>query len=284
MLDWHPSYLIVLLGTAVALMGFLKWPRSSYELIHPRFVLPGIIWICTFGQALIRNREGGRVGALYEAARVDYGDQALWYSILAMLCFYLGMVLPFGRWVSEPFSKLETQFRINPHRLRRLGWISTWSLFAFFMLVAGPHALGLTSMRGIPLNEQMIKIAAIILSVGSVFNAALLGVSWPEREERTALTYFMMFVGLFVNSMYTMPIMSRGAGLTVFVAAMAYSVRVRRFRISVMLPAVIFVALCGYAGLVGRGVYGRDSDVPTYISMIFQAMSDPINVMRSGLG
>jgi hypothetical protein len=128
-------------------------------------------------------------------------------------------------------------------------------------------------------------VAAVLLTVGSIFNAALLGVSWPEPGRRTVLTYVMMVVGLLVNSMCTMPIFSRGVGLAVFVAAMAYSVRVRRFRLAVMIPAIIWVALCAHTGLTGRSIHGRNSDVITYLTTLFQySIFDPAKVLYSGFG
>ncbi|WP_428940429.1 hypothetical protein [Fontivita pretiosa] len=285
MLEWQWSY-VLLVGTVVACLGFLKWPRSSYELIHPRFVVPGIIWIATFGQAMVRAPGEWRA-EFFGAARTEYGDAALWYTILAMLGFYLGMILPVGRWISVPFMHLETEFRVNASRLRMIGWIGTWALFAVFIAVAGPGALGFGGGGPlIPLNSNTaVRVAAVLLSVGSVFNAAMLGISWPEPHRRTVLTYVMMFVGLLVNSMCTMPIFSRGAGLAVFVAAMAYSIRVRRFRLSVMIPAVIWVALCAHAGLVGRGIHGRNSDVLTYLTVLFRySIFDPASVLYSGFG
>ncbi|HEY7087809.1 MAG TPA: hypothetical protein VH518_06940, partial [Tepidisphaeraceae bacterium] len=284
MLSWQWSY-VLLVGTAVALLGFVRWPRSSYELIHPRFVVPGIIWLATFGQAMFRSPETWRA-EFYEAARIEYGNASLWYTILAILCFFLGLIMPFGRWMSQPFVHLETQFRVDPVRIRKIAWIGTWSLFAFFFLVAGPRALGISSAGAlIPISPSLVRFATIILSVGSVFNAVMLGVSWPEPGQRTAVTYVMMIVGLFVNSMYTMPVFSRGAGLAVFVAAMAYSIRVRRFRLIVMIPAILWVALCAYTGLVGRGIHGRDSDVPTFIStLVTYGLEDPVSVLRSGCG
>jgi hypothetical protein len=284
-MQWEWSY-VMIIGTVVTLMGFLKWPKSSYELIHPRFVVPGIIWLGTFGQAMLRDVGTSDVDRMYESARIEYGNAALWYTIFAMLCFYLGMMLPIGAWISSPFARLETQFQINPQRLRRLGWIGTWTLFVFFIALVGPQALGLGSIGPIiPIPESMFKLVAILLTVCSVFNAVMLGMSWPEPGQRTFLTYAGMALGLFINSIYTMPVMSRGVGLPVFVAAMAYSVRVRRFKLSIMLPAIVWVALCGHAGLVGRAYYGRRSDVITYLSVLFQySIYDPAQVFRSGMG
>jgi hypothetical protein len=284
-MQWEWSYILVI-GTVVALLGFLKWPRSSYELIHPRFVVPGIIWLATFGQALLRDSAKEDLGRLYESARIEYGNASLWYVILAMLCFFLGMAIPVGRWISEPFAKLETQIQVNPQRLRKVGWMGTWGLLVFFTVMVGPRALGFTHIGPlVPMSESLAKFVAIILAVGAVFNAVMLGVSWPEPGMRSVLTYAGMFMGLFINSMYTMPIMSRGVGLPVFVAAMAYSIRVRRFRLIVMVPAVLWVALCAHAGLLGRSLYGRQSDVITYLSVLLQySISDPLAVLRSGAG
>src|SRR5262245_47397684 len=179
MLQWEWSY-VLLVGTIVAFLGFVKWPKSSYELIHPRFVVPGVIWLATFGQAMFRARDTYRA-EFYEAARTEYGDAALWYTIFSILAFYFGLILPFGQWLSQPFVHLETQFKVEPVKIRKIGWIGTWTLFAFFFLVAGPRALGISSVGAIvPLPPNFIKLATIVLTVGSVFNSVMLGVSWPE--------------------------------------------------------------------------------------------------------
>lgn len=286
MLEWQWSYILVV-GTLVAGLGFLQWPKSSYELIHPRFVVPAVIWIATFGQAMVRGPErASHLTTVYTQTRMEYGDLALWYVILSILCFYLGMLLPLGRWISSPFLRLETHLKINVTRIRTIAWVGTWLLLALFLIVSGPRVLGLGQIGGfLPLPPNALRVMAIVFSVGSVFNAAMLGVSWPEREQRTVMTYVMMFIGLLVNSLFTMPIFSRGVGLAVFVAALAYSVRVRRFSPMVLIPAAIWVALCTHAGLYGRGVYGRASDVPTYILALFRhSIFDPVSVIRSGFG
>ncbi len=286
MLEWQWSY-VLLVGTVVAFLGFIKWPKSSFELIHPRFVVPGIIWMATFGQAMVRAPENASyLSSLTASARYEYGDAALWYTVGAMLCFYLGLLLPLGRGLAAPFRALESHFQVNMAGVRRIAWIGTWLVFALFIVAAGPRGLGLSSIGSlVPLSPGFVKYASMGLALGSVFNAVMLGISWPEPHQRTVVTYLMMFFGLFLNSINTMPVFSRGAGLVVFVAAMAYSIRVRRFRLAIMVPAILWVALCAHSGLVGRGIYGRNSDVPTYLSVLFRyGLADPLQMLRSGFG
>jgi len=261
--------LLALAGTLVCLLGFLKRPRGLYELVQPRFIVPLMIWAATFAQVFFLYLFP-EPSSLYSESRYIVGTKALEYLLLCMVCFWVGYGLPLGRYVAGPLARAQSTIPINPYRLRSTGSALCILTFLVMLILGGTGFLGISTsifvIGGINLQSAIV---GPMMTVVGILGAALIGISWPDKERRT---FFVVLWGLTMLFLVSTPLMasfSRGTGLPVIVAYIAYAVRLRTLPVKTGLFCVFYAGIAGYAGMSGRGVHGHYAGILPYLEQFF---------------
>ena len=254
--------LLALVGTAVCCFGFFRRPKSSYELLQPRFVIPAMIWSAMFSQVFLYYFVEQEFD-LYSSARELAGITSLLFLISSLLLFWVGYVLPLGARIAAPLARVESTLPINPARLRPLGAFVCIVVFTTLVVTGGPRFLGFSdaSFAG----STMTAVMGPMLSMMSMLGAALVGLSWPARETRNGIDVFVGVFLIFLCCTMGMSNFSRGTGLPIIAAYAAYAIRHQKLPIKTGLFCLYLVAALGYAGMSGRGIFGHYAGVAPFL-------------------
>lgn len=259
---------LALLGTLVCLFGFLSRPRSGYELLRPHFVIPGIIWISTFWHAM----SYWAIGPVYDvlnqdAYRATFGVQAQLFIILCLLCFWVGYALPLGYRIGGWVSPLYYGFSLHSGKFRPMGLAIAVGVFLLLLAMGGPAALNASWNLGGFVDVPFLRAGnlGIVIYVLIVLGAGLIGIGWPLKARHDPIGVAVSILGLLMLSAPFMANFSRGTGLAFVVALAAYCLRHRRLPVMGTIIVVVWVLLCGHAGLTGRGIYGHRGGVLPYL-------------------
>ena len=261
--------LLALLGTAVCGFGFLKRPKSMFELMGPRFVIPFAFWAATFGAFFYYCYTGRALDRhLYKAT--DQIGNCLIYSTLCMLMFWCGFVLPLGRIVAGPFQGLRVDVRGGDRdKVRHAGYALATAQLLFLLAVIGPRLFDSAwPSYSLPFVRKVTQIG--VLNHALTFcGATLIGLGWPTRERRNPVHIFLCLFFLLVTSFGYMSAFSRGAGLPMAVAMIAYAIRNRSLKWWLLLLVGMWVIICGDAGLFGRFEHGHYGGVLPFLKQVF---------------
>jgi hypothetical protein len=257
------------LGTLICLLGFVKWPKSTFELLRPRFVVPACIWMATFSQVIVCATIDSDYD-VYAMSRDQFGAIALRYICLCLLLFWAGYVLPLGKWAAKPLLAIQGTLPINGKLLYKIAVALVLGGVFLFFIFSGTSCLGIPGLEGgsfISATDSTASSVSTIIGACSMLGAALVGLSWPEKENRTWLGTLARLALIFLACTSGMCHFSRGSGLPALSAAAAFAVRFRRLSFG-FIAALVWVALCAHAGLVGRGFYGHLGGLFPYLSFL----------------
>lgn len=264
------QFYLAILGSFVCLLGFLRWPRSTFDLSRPRFIVPLIIWMATFYQVFWRYFSGhGRLTSSIGQFRQQLGAQAEIYIIVCMLAFWFGYALFH---LDNLADRLSRSSRI---RLSDETKLLTWSFWlaiivgASMLLIVGPKNLwwntGTTAGYGgawlrfsslaavLAIFRRYIDILLVVAS------AALLGLGWPAKGRCDGGHYFLGGLILMMDSIPYAAGFSRGTGLPVVVAVAVYAYKCRRIPWGAVVLGAIWTIVVMNVALAGRGVFGHNA-------------------------
>lgn len=278
---------LAFLGTFVCAFGFLRWPRSLYDLLRPRFVIPALIWSSTFNVIFyhwIFPQPEKYID--YRTYIGSQGETALIYFIVCMLMFWVGMCLPFGKMIGRMFVPLHYGLPLDPKKLRILrvfGIFLGVGIFVSLIAMSGGTAL-YSPVLGIDHRAGYLRggISGPLVGALSILASGCIGVSWPEKVRDNPLAVIVSLFGLMLIGTHFMANFSRGSGLPIAVAALAYAVRYRRVSLIGMGLAICWVLFTAHAGLSGRGIYGhRGGVVPYLIHLVTYSSLSGFQVIES---
>jgi hypothetical protein len=260
---------LLVLGTAVCCFGFFRWPKSAYELIRPRFAIPFLFWLATF-LPMISYGDPYTESNVYQRAREDSGRTAAFFIMTCLLGFWVGFASPIGVYLAKPMALVTNKLPIRPQRFGILAYlVGGFSLFLIAIL-NGPAFLGFEGGGPlIQLPESLGRPVAVIMVIGTAVSAAALGASWPAKGSQSLFGNAFRLLFLLALCTPNMAMFSRGSALPVLICFAAFSVRHRRLNWVIAILAVGFTALCGHAGLAGRGVMGHYAGVFPYLQFLF---------------
>lgn len=261
--------LLACLGTLVCALGFIRRPANRYGYLEPRFVVPGLIWLMSFGQVFYYWIGGApSVKTIkYDQFVARHGNEALMFLILCVLGFWLGYILPLGSRIGRWFLPLNYGLYVRDGVWRVFGWSLAAFILLILILIMGPgiFSSSWTAPGRIASFEHMLKIVIFILIS---ISACCIGLSWPLKVLDKPFSVLIGLAALFVISIPLMSNFSRGSGLPVAFAAVAYAVRHRRFSVVGMGLAAYWVLVSGHAGLMGRGVHGHFAGLTLYLGFL----------------
>jgi hypothetical protein len=250
--------IFLILGTILSLGGFLRWPKHTGELLGPRFIVPLMLWAAIFGQFIVAGDRWDN----YEKYHLEMDGRAMGYACLCIIGFWLGFVLPFGRWISKLFSTLPSGLYVSPSKLRWPGLLLCGFAFGVQLIFNGSavfYAPGGLEARGLSLllNPTIGRYLAILVDISGIIGAVMVGFSWPAKGERNLLTVGTAVVGLLLAANVFMSRLSRASGLPFILAYGAASIRFRKSNIILGIAVLYIVAASAHTGLTGREVYGH---------------------------
>lgn len=274
----------LIIGTILALLGFLKWPRSTGELLGPRFVLPFMMWASIYGQFLV----AGDRWDTYEEYHLDWDGRAMGYVCLCLVGYWLGYILPFGTWLTKLFKPLPAGLYLEPERLRIPGLLLCglaltiqflFNGFAVFYAGGGGH-----SKWVLPLSETIGRYLGILVDVSGIIGAVMIGFSWPEKQRRNFLNVGIGIFGLLMGAHVFMSRFSRASGLPFALAFGAASLRFRKVNILAGLIVLYVVAVFALTGLTGRGEYGHFSGSALFVKHLYSySIYHPVEASQMAL-
>lgn len=262
------QFYLAVLGTLVCLAGFLRWPKSTFDLMRPRFIAPLIIWMATFYQILWRYFVGpNQLATAVGQYRQQFGAVAEVYIITCLLAFWAGYAI---------FNTDRLGDRLAGSSLVRLSsdaTMLTWSFWlavavaATLVLIVGPAELWWNIGRSTGFGGTWLHFSTLA-SVLAVFrkyvdtllvvaSASLLGLSWPSKAQRDAKHYIVAGLILAMDSLPYAPAFSRGTGLPVVIAIAAYSYKTRRIPLLAALSGAAWTILVMNVAIDGRGNFGH---------------------------
>lgn len=275
--------LYLLIGTALALLGFLQWPKRSWDLMRPRFVVPLMIYNAVFMHYLIRP-----VDPLLERYHTYYDADALRYTCFCLVGFWIGFILPFGAWLATPLTHLPSGFYWNLKSLRWPAILLVTLPFFIVLVLSGPNMFvagqSYEHFRFLSQFSVVLKLLTISVDLMVLLGAVLVGFAWPTKHERNFFNTAMMLFALFLGSQVYMSRLSRASGLLFVLAFVGASVRSRKINWPVaVLVAVVFM-VCAHTGLSARQIYGHYAgNVIFFQHMFAEAMWDWKGVLTSGI-
>ncbi|MHC4414072.1 MAG: hypothetical protein ACYS0G_02180 [Planctomycetota bacterium] len=261
------DYLLVTLGTFLCLLGFFKWPRASWDLIRPRFIVPMIFWASIFLQYITPDTD-----QIFYKYHVQKDTAALAFVCLCVACFWIGFTPPIGTRLAQLLRGLPATLQFDPEKLRTPGLII--AAVPFFLSLA----LGGTAIFAAPVSQELVSSvlpSQLVIPVGvfadiaASIGAILIGLAWPTKGRRNALNVGLSALGVIVASHIFMARFSRGSGLVYALAFLAASLRARRINWWAGIAVALIMLLMGHAGLTGRAVYGHFSGSFHYIRHLF---------------
>jgi hypothetical protein len=257
------------LGTLLCFAGFLRWPRQSWELLRPRFVVPIAMWMATFAQFLFESD----YQEFYRRYLVANRGQAMAFVCLCVSGFWLGHTLPIGRWVANTlFSRLDASLTFNPSKLRAPGIVLGFSVLGILLLLSGVSVVSADFHYGnyaTVLPSWLATPLAVSVDGFASLSAIMIGLAWPERGRRNIFNVGLSLLSVFAASQIFMSRFSRGSGLLFLLLFLAISLRLRRiswFWGGVTLLLAMFLA---DAGLTGRDNYGHFSGSLNFFTQFF---------------
>lgn len=269
------QWTLLLIGTLLTAAGFIDRPRAWVDLIRPRFIVPLIFWTGTFYSCFSYVKADVADPDGFTYYRRDYGTEALLYLVLCLGVFWLGYLVP---WLERRIRTITTLE--NPLFLVPVYQIRMFSLFvalaAAGMLV---YSLGFAVLQNasglIPLwigsGFKGYLVGQVVPLAGWV-SALCLGLSWPDRQERSSNFYLLALAIMFFDSMYSMAFFSRGAGLVPPLVVLGFMLRHHRIPWISAIMAIFWAVLCAHAALSGRAFYGHFGGVLPFLSHFFTSM------------
>jgi hypothetical protein len=242
-MEWN-TISMAAVGIAVCCLGFLRRPKNSLELLSARFVVPLMVVSAVFAQVLWYGWRDDTIN-VYRLCRVDMGFDAVCFAVLCMVCFWAGYMVPAGRWASRLLLPLAIP--VTPGK----------SLSTAAHVMCGVYAV--VYILTIFLPEEMLLIPGIkVISIILIFvSATLLGLSFPEKRQRNLLHLPVLLFCLLIITLPLMSTFSRGVGITVLVAAAAFSVRLGRINWLGIGLATVFAIIGVQVAFGGRGTVGH---------------------------
>jgi len=242
-----------LAGTLLCLLGFARFPTRMTELLAPRFVIPAVLWMSTFGKALLAPPAKMQ---FVDYAVQTYSGEALWFVNLCVAAFWAGYALPVGKWLSRLIPDLSFSLSISPRLLMALATC----LAAYIHVI--PHvAFAFGAIQGLLLRAA---------SAAALGGAALVGVAWGSSRKTQLAGVVLGAVLLFAYSAKFMATFSRGSGLPVLMAVFAASYVRREIRVVPLTLALAWTIYAGVQGLSGRAIYGHFSGLGSYWTNILE--------------
>ncbi len=244
--------------TALCLVGFVRRPRSLYEMLMPRFVVPVIAWMASVSNVLFGHvMDLSVIRDSYE----EYGGLALQFIALSLFLFWVGYFLPLGAGIGRSAPYL-------PVDLKKQSKVFLFGcLFLLLMLHTGWMLLGI-----LPAVSAVVVIFMRIAPFGS---AALLGLYLGSKDKLGFQYYLLAALALFGSMQPLMARFSRGAALPVFITLVAFSYMRRQIKIVPILLAAFAVVYFGVQGLRGRGVHGHYGGTVAYIEFLVTSPPAP---------
>lgn len=251
MTTYDPMAMVV--GTILCLLGFARFPRQFAELLSPRFVIPAVIWLSTFANALLLSKSSIDV---VEKSVHAHGEHALWFVNFCIVAFWIGYVLPIGAWLAKWIPDLSFSISISPRLLMIL------AIFAAIYTVAIPHvAFVFGNVQGLLLRAS---------NAAALGGAALVGVAWGSSKRATTVGVILGAILLFAYSSKFMATFSRGSGLPVLMAVFACCYVRKSIRLVPVGLAMAWMIYAGVQGLAGRAIYGHFSGLEAYWTNIVE--------------
>ncbi|QDU86850.1 hypothetical protein Pla175_02030 [Pirellulimonas nuda] len=234
--ELYPPFLAV---TALSLAGLLRFPKAFIDLLRPRFVIPGLVWVSTAGNAINYQPHGLTVIA---SAYDEHAVMALWFVAVCLAVFWIGYVTPIGKWIGEASPELTFHWNTGATSF----FIAT--LFCATLVLINPFVAGYFGPVGRIISR---------FSMACVFGGpAALGL-YLGSNPRVGLMRMLFAVASI--AVFTTPLMasfSRGTGLPLLVCFVSFSFARQRIRV---VPAILCLALAAYLGMMGlsgRGAAG----------------------------
>lgn len=265
----YQTVLLAWVNTLICCLGLLKRPRSGYELFRPRFAVPALLWLTmvvpVFLYAFVQvDSELDKVTSSREQAQVA----AMQFFAACMLLFWLGYWLPLGRAIAAPLTSVSLDFRVNPRPFRRLTYIAGLGTAVGLVVVVGSQLWGgAASHRNLDGSVITVLIGRA-LQLSSPLLGAMVGLSWPVKGERHPLNVTALVLVLFTASVPLMMTFSRGTGLPVLVAVIAYTFRTKRLHVWTCLALVVWLSVASHAGIHGRSVHGHYAGLLPYLHFL----------------
>jgi len=269
------------LGTLLCFAGFVRRPKNGTELMMPRFVVPGIIWLFCFLPYIVRAlllTEPDR----YTGWRNQYTTATLFYFSCCVCAFWIGFLIIWRRLNSFDRSTQEADlisFKWNEaNDSKAMGWAVMLSLIAFLILFAARgmvvfnntyHQLVFTSHFGAD-DPILNYIVLFFVNPICVISSVLLGFAWPtDKKSRTPGIIFCCLLVLFVASIPLVAKFSRGAGLTPLLTIFAYIIKSGRLPKLTLLAGFLWAAIAAENGIIGRGIYGHYAGIFPFFENLF---------------
>ncbi|MEM1447408.1 MAG: hypothetical protein AAGF84_15220 [Planctomycetota bacterium] len=239
------------LVTGLCLLGLWHRPRTLYEALAPRFVVPAIIWLATVANVIIRTEVSlPTVTRAFELHAVA----AMQYVALCLLVFWAGYALPVG-------SAIGGRAPYMPVDLRKHSTVFLAGCIALLIV----QGIGGLLIQFIPPIRGLMSVFLRVAPFGS---AVLLGL-YLGSKPRIGFFHLLLSAVILLVAMY--PLMgrfSRGVGLPVLIALMAFSYMRRTVYIVPTLLAGFVLVYCGVQGLAGRSVHGHYGGAAAYLEFL----------------
>ncbi len=246
--ELYPPFLAV---TALSLAGFLRFPKAFIDVLRPRFVIPGLVWIATAGNAINYQPHGLTVIA---SAYDEHAVMAMWFVALCLVAFWVGYITPLGKWIGEAAPELTFHWNTGATSF----FIAT--LFCLAMVLISPLVTGYFG----PVGRIISRLSAVCIFGGPV----ALGLYLGSNPKVGLLRWLFAAVALAVFTTPLMSTFSRGTGLPMLVCFVSFSFARRQVRI---VPALLCMALAAYLGIMGlsgRGLHGHYAGALVYLEYI----------------
>jgi len=266
-------------GTLLSALGFWKRPARMADLLHPRFVVPGLFWFVGFFPMIFYALFTLETDA-YGGYREEQSVYALIYLILCLTMFWVGFGIPLGGdFLRKMFGRLPAAKDLT--RLR--GASVVLALGTLVLLFAGMGSSLWTADSGawlVPVEFMDYAVKYVVLP-STILAAIFYGLAWPAKgEPRTPGLYAAAAVVLAATSVPLAATFSRASGIMPILMVLGYALRHKRIPWRVTTLAILFVLYGAQVGISGRGIYGHYAGVYPYL----QHMFDSSNLSGEELG
>lgn len=278
----------LLLGTVLALLGFLQWPKGGLELLRPRIVIPLLVWLSIFGQFILNLVDSGETDKYTYYHNLSDGA-AMWFGCYCLMAFWVGFLLPFGRLMSSAFTKLPRGLNVDPERLRPLGLVACTIPFLVQFGLAGTTIFKASNFqfesRRFWLPDSIGKIVAIMIDLIAIFGVVLIGFAWPAKGKRTPALLLGHFVALSLVLHVFICRFSRASGVSLMLAYAAASVRFKKVKVWLGILLVLITFMLAHTGLTGRSIYGHFAGSFYFMEhFLSYTIWEPMEILEVGLG
>lgn len=242
-----------IVGTLLCLLGFAQFPTRLAELLAPRFVIPAVLWMSTFAKALLAPPAKME---FVQYSVQNYSGEALWFVNLCIVAFWIGYMLPLGKWLSRLIPDLSFSLSISPRLLMLVA-----TAFAIYIHLIPHVAFAFGGMQGLLLRAA---------SAAALGGAAMVGVAWGSSQKANLTGIVLGAILLFAYSAKFMATFSRGSGLPVLMAVFAACYVRKQIRLVPIGLALAWTIYAGVQGLSGRAIYGHFSGLGSYWTNIVE--------------